>query len=156
MDFSLDPFIFSMRRPFGRHREALAQTVDGCIFQDLFLLYHKHSTESTLFCNFSFLNCELVHFAPSLRYFRSHFVHSVHFSIFKQISNGIFRHLSGFFHSFPVPPLGANVLHGALCRSLTRPDRRNCPLRLQQSAPAPAFCRISSILFHHFRFKTCR
>ena len=111
MEFSLNPFIFStfheIHKSRRRRRAGFCDPFSrrtGSFSKELTLLYHKHSTESTVFCNFSFLNCELVDSAPCFRSRFLPFGQFAQFDIFIRISLAVLSETHRFFPSFPECP----------------------------------------------------
>ena len=108
------------------------------------LLYHMHSTESTLFCNFSFSNCELVYSAPCPGSLFPAFGQFVQFDIFSRFSLGRMSETRRFFPSLPARASATLVsLFSILLRravfdtvALATVPLDSCIL--QESAPPPA------------------
>ena len=158
MAFSQIPSIFSsfyetdIRTGRKKHSHwAFCRRYGYSFSKDLSILYHKHPTESTLFCNFFLQNCELVplHIVShgSLRPFGQ----NSQFDIFSRISAVTFPGSP----SFPFLCLTAHQRHSLHPHPFSpAPARRRCrtqPLRLQQNRPLPAFCRSQRRFFHLFR-----
>lgn len=151
MGFSFDPFIFSTfyeitelaRRCFGAPKGPFyGRRVH--FSKELLLIYHMLSTESTLFCNFSFSNCELVYSAPCPGSLFPAFGQFVQFDIFSRFSLGRMSETRRFFPSLPARASATLVSLFSILRRRAVFDTvalATVPLDsciLQESAPPPA------------------
>ena len=134
------------RRGSGR----CAQKCGYWFSKDLSLLYHKQPTESTLFCNFFFTNCELgsLHEQPVRN--PKYFSYFRQFDISGRISCGSFLQNPRIFPSLPALRQRTFVRRGVFQAKPGIILACFRPLRLQLCRLHPAFCRFSPFILHFF------